>query len=38
MPEYAIASKKDAYYELIADRLKFTAGGFYATGGLIIKF
>ena len=38
MPEYAIASKKDKYYELIADRLKFTAGGFYATGGLIIKF
>ena len=37
MPEYAIASKKDKYYELIADRLKFTAGGFYATGGLIIK-
>ena len=36
--EYAIASKKDKYYELIADRLKFTAGGFYATGGLIIKF
>ena len=37
-PEYAIATKKDQTYEMIADRLKFTAGGFYATGGLIIKF
>lgn len=38
LPEYAVATKKDAFYELIADRLKFTPGGFYATGGLIIKF
>ena len=37
-PEYAIATKKDKTYELVSDRLKFTAGGFYATGGLIVKF
>ena len=38
LPEYAAATKKEKAYELIADRLKFTAGGFYATAGMIIKF
>ena len=38
LPEYAVATKKEKAYELIADRLKFTPGGIFGTAGLIIKF
>ena len=37
-PEYIFGFKKDGVYEYITDKLGMTAGGFYASAGLFVKF
>ncbi len=37
-PEYMVPMKKDAVYEYVSDKLNMTAGGFYASAGLFVKF
>ena len=37
-PEYMLPMKKDGVYEYVSDKLNMTAGGFYASAGLFVKF